>query len=304
MAKRKSGLFPYFGGKALMIAELQKLFDDLYYDCFYDLFGGSGAITLNTEHRCFNQVLNDMDKSLAIVYIAIADRNLFYQFSDLVESMHATTEQAVNARRLWFGFIKKYPDCNLFELAEKDKEFFLELAAVSYLLHNVSYGGVIKDCQCIPNDETYDKFEKRKQLDMLEPWHDKLCDVKITNMNALDAIDNFIANPSTDKVTLLYLDVPYLSTNESDIKTGKTYTCGMSKDIHLQLLERLNKLDKSYYKIIISNYANELYDRFAEENGWHKMFIKERPLACKRDKNGETVNEYVYINYDPIIHGQ
>lgn len=304
MTKRKSGLFPYFGGKALMIAELQKLFDDLYYDCFYDLFGGSGAVTLNTEHRCYNQVLNDMDKSLAIVYIAIADRNLFYQFSDLVESMYATTEQISESTKLWFNFVEHNPNCNLFELAKKDKKLFLELAAASYLLHNAFYGGVIKKCSCNPSNDTANKFEKRKQLDMLEPWHYKLCDIEITNMNALDAIDNFIANPSTDKVTLLYLDVPYLSTNESDIKTGKTYTCGMSKDIHLQLLEKLNKLDKRYYKIIISNYANELYDRFAEENGWHKMFIKERPLACKRDKNGETVNEYVYINYDPIIHGQ
>jgi len=304
MVKHKSGLFPYLGGKGIMIDELQLLFDDLQYDCFYDLFGGSGAVSLNIEHSCCNLILNDMDKSLAIIYIAISDNNLFYSFSDLVENMYATTEMISEATKLWFDFIEKNPYCNLFELAKNNKKLFLELASASYVMHNTFYGGVIKKCLCNPNDDTFNKFEKRKRLDMLELFHKRLCDIKVTNKNALDIIDGFVANPSSDKTALLYLDVPYLSTNEIDIKTGRTYNCGMDENTHLEMLNKLNKLDQRVYKVIISNYSNKLYDNFANEMGWYKLYIKTRPLTCKKNRNDEYVNEYVYINYNPIIHGK
>lgn len=294
------GLFAYAGGKTCILNHLDNIFSSIHYDRFYDLFGGSGAITMGLDYSCAHRYINDIDESIAILYIAVSDRNILCRFIDEVTKLTAIDEDFQNARIQWYSYMDTQPKVSLFELAKTNIDYFVKLASAVYLLHSCYYAGVIKRCNVTLTDDLMHRFEQRKSLKLIE-WYEKRMDgVYISNCDTEIIIDEMLLNPNYNDVSLLYLDVPYLTANTSAVITGTTYKFGMPVDKHLNLLNKLNQLPHENYKIIISNFSNDTYDEFIYDMNWHKKYIADR--AMQSDNTGGVrakgrVQEFIYANF-------
>lgn len=90
-----------------------------------------------------------------------------------------------------------------------------------------------------------------------------------------------------------YFDPPYLpSTRSSD---GEYGIHEMNPSDYLEMLQVLSKMQGRF---ILSGYASELYGRFAEEHGWHRVTF-ELPNNASGAKMKERKTECLWMNYEP-----
>lgn len=297
----KSGLFSYAGSKGAIQDDIQALIYDIiakYYILrFYDLCGGSGSITLHSKaDLCRHRYLNDLDESCVIMYMAFASEYILYDFYREVNNIALSQDYYEKCRRLWFDYKTKHSKLDLFNIIETDKDTFVQLATAVYVLHYCSYTGVINDQNTTIENNHIIGFKKKQSINLFREFHNRLKHVIISNKDALDIIDEILANLKFDSIILLYLDVPYLTSNDNDIITQKTYKKGMPPEIHKKLIEKLDRLPSNYL-VIISNYSNDVYDEFLEDSGWYKTFLTDRVDQIRRCKNKARVNEFVYSNF-------
>lgn len=299
MTTKPKNMFPYAGGKHTIINALNIVFNGVIFDNFYDLFGGSGTIIMSGNIPCEKKMINDLEKNIAILYYAFKDYITMLKVSDKLEKTRLTKETFDTARQSWIEY-EDNDKCSLEELLINDNERFVDLAAYAYMLHICFYCGVIKRQNVTITEKLLDKYDKYVQLRRIESYHKALADVDVHNEDAVSIINRLAQNPNYDRTSMLYCDVPYLSSNKSTIKTSATYKCSMSDEQHIALFEAANRLPKSNYLVAISNYSNDLYDGLAKANGWHKIFLAERAVSsgiAKGSSQRARECEYLYCNF-------
>lgn len=297
-------MFPYAGGKTCIIKELDVIFGGEVYDTFYDLFGGSGTVTISGNICCDNKVINDLETNIAILYYAFSDLYTMLMVAKKLKQTPLSQETFNAARAVWKEYDDNAEKQSLEEL-KQDCERFVSLAAAAYMLHLCYYCGLIDYDNVTITKEMIFKYERYIALERLEAYYYALRGVTVKNEDALTIINNLPQEPDDGNVSMIYLDVPYLPSNQTYVETSDTYSCAMSKEDHQALFEAVNKLSRKNYLVAISNYSNDLYDDLARKYGWHKIFLKERAVSSgisKKQKERNRENEYIYCNFE-IFYG-
>lgn len=94
---------------------------------------------------------------------------------------------------------------------------------------------------------------------------------------------------------LVYLDPPYLVTDEDGTKvreTGDVYDCEMTLEEHVELLETLIRL--KHARVLLSGYPSKLYDRHLQ--GWRTTVFRIDNKASKKAAK-DIKDEVVWGNY-------
>lgn len=303
---KTQNMLPYIGSKLKLIDKLYLIFESIYYDFIYDLCGGSGSVTMNLHKRgCC--VINDIKPELAILYMTFSDEKLSDMLIDWFDDWELTQDEFERCRGLWKEFIGnnilyRPMEKELMSLKLENCAKFVELAAAAYVIGLCSYGGVFTNCNTTITDDYIKKSNRYTSAKLLESYKKAFDGVIVYNRNVIEIINDMVKNPDIENAYLLYLDVPYCSSNETDIITSDTYRTHADKEWHLELLELLEQLPTDYYRIIISNHSNDVYDNFISEHLsiCYKTFIGTRVNNCANGSicnRKEVVNEYLYSNF-------
>jgi DNA adenine methylase len=124
-------------------------------------------------------------------------------------------------------------------------------------------------------------------VDGLEAVHRRLQDVKVFNRPALDLIRS-----EDGEATFFYLDPPYYHPTRT---APEVYAHEMTEADHRQLLGVLLALKG---KVILSGYANDLYDATLRRPGWGR---EEIPIAnhASGAKEKRRMVEVLWFNFTP-----
>lgn len=288
------------GGKSCIIKQLTSIISSQYYDRFYDLFGGSGKVTMSIMPNCKYQQINDYEKSIAIIYMALSREDTTIRMIDKFKDLWVSQTEYDTAKEIWDEFEESGID--LLDVLNGNINRFTILAKSAYILHLCSYGGVYKKGRHEVIDiATSEKCARYTSTSNLIEAHKTFENIVTTNLDALEIIKEMSASDYQTDVSMIYLDVPYLSDNISGKRTGATYAKSFSEIKHKEMLEILSKLPNSTYKIIISNYSNDVYDDFLDTNyNWYKTWVGKRPINCANGnikKKKDVVDEYIYSNF-------
>lgn len=307
------GLFTYCGGKKRVLKELDGFFDTHYTDTFLDLCGGAGTVTANCSIAS-RRIINDSSTELTTIYKALSCDKYAYPLADILQSLECNEETIEKAK----AYLKEHSSYRLDDYTDEELP---TAAAYSWFVHYFSRVG--NDTKSKP------EFSENK----LRKWYNlvdgKICEymdafegVEVWNMdvcNALKRVENEIKEECT-----VYIDPPYLSAVDSDIKTSaKTYiknsshskkaTKGSSNNdtenfiaMHKKIMFLSNSLPAEQYHIIISNYNNELYNSILETKefqNWYREFVKEIDIMCGNgsmcSEGRGLAKEFVYMNFKP-----
>jgi DNA adenine methylase len=123
----------------------------------------------------------------------------------------------------------------------------------------------------------------------LEAVHQRLMDVKVLNRPALDVIRS-----EDTPATLFYLDPPYYHPTRA---SKKVYDHEMTERDHRELLDVLLATKG---KVILSGYANDLYD--GKLSGWIREEF-DLPNNAAGGKKKRRMIEVLWCNFQPPVDG-
>jgi DNA adenine methylase len=123
-------------------------------------------------------------------------------------------------------------------------------------------------------------------IDGLPEVHERLRRVVIFSEDAVSVISR-----EDSPHTLYYCDPPYL--HETRVVTD-AYACEMTGEDHERLLVALAGIEG---KFLLSGYRNDLYDVYADRNGWHRV---DREIDCKASSASVKPRriESLWMNYE------
>lgn len=163
----------------------------------------------------------------------------------------------------------------------------IDLAVATFYTYALSlYGRGIEYCHAKENER--DAYYRR--VSSLDDIADRLDGVSVTEMDALFLVEEH----RKESNAMIYLDPPYLNDKNEDLGE-ETYAEPFSADDHKRLLQMLLKEDTKA-KILISNYNNDIYNKYlTEEKGWKKFEIETYTSIGGKKDNKRT--EVLWYNY-------
>lgn len=163
----------------------------------------------------------------------------------------------------------------------------IDLAVATFYTYALShYGRGIDYCRAKENER--DAYYRK--VSSLDDIADRLDGVSVTEMDALFLVEEH----RKESNAMIYLDPPYLNDKNEDLGE-ETYAEQFSANDHKRLLEMLLKKDTKA-KILISNYNNDIYNKYlTEENGWKKFEIETYTSVGSKKDNKRT--EVLWYNY-------
>lgn len=240
----------YSGNKYKLLPQLEPLFPK-NINTFYDVFGGSATMCLNTKAQQFHY--NEYDKTIfnIVKLLYETDTTKLFDYIDK-QSSEFDIKSAEN-----FMKFRSYINNNKNDLS--DFEYFANL----YLIHFYSFSNIIRlnseGFINIPFGNRVYNFEKKQSAkDSIKIL--KSLDLKLTNKSFVDL--DFTKLSTKD---FIYLDPPYLI-------TGALYNKTWSTDLENSLLTLLQKLLETDVKFGLSNVThhnedtNNLLIAFIESN--------------------------------------
>lgn len=241
--------FGYYGAKQRLASSIIKSLPP--HNAWVEAFCGSAAITLAKEAAPI-EVINDLDGQII---------NLFDQLRNNTEELCRAVALTPYARDEFNNARKSDPgDCSPLEKARK----FL---VATMMTVNATYGS--SGCG-FSYSQSYARSGKEARVnrwynlpDRIMKVVERLRNVRVENRDARDLIKSFIDRPAT----LIYLDPPYFTKRQHNYVIDAN-----DKPFHEELL---NICCESKSMILLSGYANELYDSIlTDKTGWGKTFIE------------------------------
>lgn len=293
-------LFSYNGSKKRIFYELKNVFDTLYSNTFIDLCGGSGIMTANLHYS--RRIINDLSTELTVIYKALSCDKYAYPLAEIMRELICNEETFNKA----LEYLDKHSE---WKLDDYDDEELPIAAAYSWFVHFFSRSGSKKDKKAAFTDNKILKWYKLADEEICY-YIDAFEGVEVWNMDVGEALKR-IKREIKENCTI-YIDPPYLSAIDSDIKTDKnTYkgnsskgNCGSDEQMHRNIMELSNSLPKEQYHVIISNYNNELYNKLLENpeySSWYKSFVKEIDIMCGNGalctEGRKRAKEFIYTNF-------
>ncbi len=242
----KSG-FGYYGSKQKVASKILKLLPP--HNCWVELFCGSAAITLAKKAAPI-EIINDIDGNVV---------NVFKQLRHQPEKLLRSIELTPYARE---EFLLARHDKSEIDDLERARRFLVEAMMSINGITGVAKGG-------FSYSNTYSRSGKEARVNRwknyplrLQQVANRLKDTRIESVNATDLLSKFVNRPAT----LVYIDPPYIM----DRQAGYAHDAN-DEAFHLELLKLCNR---SKCMILISGYANDLYnDCLSTSRGWTRVEI-------------------------------
>ena len=222
-------MIPYQGGKRNELKHLNDYFNTSDYDTFIDAYGGGGSVTLESAKHFEKVIYNDLDPFISDLATIIKNNP-----SDLVQQIESFPK-TVDFRNSILNDNLEYNGNNMAE------HLFLKLSCfrgVALKSPNITKGKfIISPC--------FKKFEKLK---------DRFKNIEVENMDAVDLIKQHKDDPKA----LIYLDPPYISTNQGN------YSKKGTQETLMELFDFLEKEDHKCKIILHIEFIGYVYDRFKD----------------------------------------
>lgn len=239
---------------------------------YVEPYAGGLAVLLRKRPEGVSEVINDLDGELTNFWQVLKDNGFFEQFMRRVEATPFSHDEFEDAAEI-------SPDDSPVDRAVK---FFIRCRQ--------SRQGLQKDFATLSKNRT-----RRGMNEQVSSWltaieglpeiHERLKRVVILNDDAVAVIRR-----EDSPNTFYYLDPPYL--HETRVTTNN-YSFEMTAEDHERLLVALTELKGRF---ILSGYRNDLYDSFANRQGWTRV---DREIDCKASSAKEKPKriESLWMNY-------
>ena len=264
----------WFGGKSRMVNKLIPMIPN--HTIYVEPFGG-GASMLLAKTPSEVEVYNDLNSGIVNFFRVLRDKNSFTELQRLASLTPYSREEFHKFREEWESEQ---------DLTHKAHKWFC-IARMSFSgMFAKSFGYSKKSssrgmAQCVGS--------YLSAIDKLSEVYQRLIRVLIENKDALKLIKTF-----DDPETFFYLDPPYVHSTRS-----KTYyEHELTDDDHHKLVDLLLKLKG---KVMLSGYANEIYERL-EKEGWIRKDFDTVLVASGHTQNYNPAKrqkrvESVWMNY-------
>jgi DNA adenine methylase Dam len=267
----KASPFNYTGSKYPILPNLYEHFPD-NVDTFWDLFVGGGSVFINSRYD--NIVINDIITPLIQIYQSLYDedfdtiiKNIENQFIPKDNpTIYGNKRDEFNISGDPYIFFNLVSSCtnNMMRFNKKGK-------------FNQTYGKRSFNDNTKKRLEEYSKTIKQKN-------------VKFLNKSFVDVIDDIIA---TKGENFVYIDPPYLISEAG-------YNAYWSKELEIQLYDKINKLHDNGIKFMLSN----IVEHKGQKNPYLSLLSKEYKVIeidnnfnkVSKKNIGET-KEVIVINY-------
>lgn len=260
-----TSLIKYIGSKCRMSKDLQSIFDEHPHTCFVDVFGGSGAITINKRPSKV-EVINDINRNLYTLYKVIRDKALC---EELIEQLELT---------LWGRSEWEYSKhiCSSVDSSVSE----IERARCVFFLYNASFSGNGTSF-CFERQKNGALKAMRSKITDLMRFHERLKNV-IIECSDFEKIISRYDSPTT----LFYLDPPYLN------RRGNIYENEMGRSEHQRLLRLLSNCEGTW---IISGYDHEMYHSIEKLGDVQKETFSTTTGANPQGNGKQNRTECVWI---------
>lgn len=264
------------GGKYHLIDELVPIIEwcaDTYHlNGYLELCGGGARCLLNISTTKFHyRLYNDISLGLSKLFACLRNPQLTKQMINLLLQLEYNEENFDLAR----------------ELYDREETDVVTAGAYTYLLAQQSRAG---------NMKTFDRISQQQNqyyysnIYGLQSYSVILKGVDVTCGDALSLLKEHASRHNY----FCYLDVPYVT--ESKKNTQATYK--IERDYPFDHEGMVDLLLETKMKVALSGYDyHHYYDRLSEDNGWHKIFLKEL-FVSSSGKAGTTAEEYLWVNFD------
>lgn len=250
----------YPGGKNCIFPFVSKIFyENQLIGCNYaePYAGGSGlALRLLFEGYVEHIYINDLDRSIYALWIAILERNT--EFCEWLEKV----DVSIHNWNVYKTIQRNSEDADQFELAKST--FFLNRTNIS----GVIKGGVIGGQQQKGKYKIDARFNKVDLISRIKKIAELKDRITVTNLDGLSFIRDL--NKKKEEI-FIYIDPPYFQ------KGADLYMNFYTKDDHIRLSKFIHKLNKKW----MVSYDNHSFilNLYAEKN---KIVYKLSQAASNR----------------------
>lgn len=290
----------YMGNKYKLLPQLLPIFPDKI-NTFYDLFGGSGSVSLNVKsNKVVYNELNYNIYKLFELFIIYDSNTIIEHIEKRVKEFHLPTVSCdVRAKHYEEKYKLEHNDNYLKfrEFYNKSNKNYLDL----YTLTFFSFCNLIRFNS---KSEFNMPFGNRCFLSEHKPlieyccWQMKRMNIQLYNTDALQYIKDNIDNFKEDD--FIYLDPPYLNTMA--VYNEKRAFGGWNINNDYEMFELLELLDKKGIKWGMSNvfknkeYTNEHLIEWCNKNNWNVNHLDCEYASLGK---GNSNTDEVYIcNYN------
>ena len=264
--------FSWYGGKTCHLSWLLPIIDSIPHTAYVESFAGSAAILLNKIPSPV-EVYNDVHGEVVNFFKMLRQHG-----PELLSALELTPYS-----REEFAFCCEQKEGSSIERARRF--FVLARQVRNGLATKASVGRWSYTKKDARRSRALTVSQWLTAIDGLEPITNRLKNVQIENLDALDVIQRY----DTEE-TLHYVDPPYLMSARTG---GVNYAHEFSDEEHLKLLKLLITLKG---KVVLSGYINELYPSVLI--GWYEY--KSPPkFANSTLQNGEKKErqEIIWTNF-------
>ena len=273
----------YVGGKYKLISQIEPLFPR-NISTFYDVFGGSGTVLINT--KADHYIYNDINFYVSSIFDGLISQRAEETILQIEKIIQEYNLSKTNKE----GFEKLRDDYN------SGKNDWITL----YTLMCYSFNWQMRFNTQHKYNSSWGKdrssFTDRQRNSLIQ-MHNKIStDIVVTSKNFTD-----IDFSDFDENDLIYLDPPYFNSVGS-YNDGKRGFEGWTKEHEIKLLELLTRLHKQGTRFALSNnlkYDNPYLKEWLDNNGYCTIhYLKGDYVNCNYHKIDRSKDVEVLItNY-------
>lgn len=288
-----SSYLKWVGSKAKIINHVVEAIGDVD-GTFYDVFGGSGTVTLNVKAK--HRVLNDLNVDLINCHKEVISdwKPMSFKLQEMSEDYMAIIDPDSKTqhkmRKEWFEHNLRDIYNLLSSGSQLKSQLFLCLNRLCFNgLYRVNLDGIYNvgvgsyKTVYVPNTE-------------LKHFHNTMQDVELTTMD----FEMCIARAKRGDT--VYIDPPYLKDNTS--MTDFSY-CegGFTVDDHIRLAECCEKAAARGVRVVVSNADVPLARKLYKTATKLSRIYAQRSVSCKGDKR-EKAKEIIAVWYGDEVFGK
>lgn len=276
-----STLFPWIGGKFMVMKELMSAFPTDV--CAYtEPFMGSGVVTLECINYYNKVEASDKDPYIVNLHQTMQGEewqkviNLFSELPNDPDIFHYFIDQKKKEK----DDGRKIGDLDHVYAATRE----LFLITYSFNAARVSH----RESRHPERLWEAERRARRRLEERAPEVHRKLQGISIREADALEVL----AEKGTERDRFIYLDSPYLPETLGSAK--QLYQIQFSEEEHLRMLE-LAKEAKA--KIMISGYPSSLYDQTLLVDPRWKSYVLATPRRTSSPRDKTLGCEIIWVNY-------
>lgn len=264
------------GGKHYLAEKIARLAKQARYTHYAEPFFGGGAVLFKMKHAA-SETVNDINTNLTNFWDCIRNKETFEKFYDQINSTPFSEIEFDRAKSLL-----KYEGVT--------PQFVVVKRALAFFIANRQSRQGLGKSYANPTTRT-----RRGMNEHISAWltsieglvdvHNRLKTVEIRNLDFREFIKKYDHNKC-----LFYLDPPYLHSTRT---ATNVYDFEMKEQDHVDLLGIISNIRGSF---ILSGYESNLYDSYANKNGWKKETFTIDNKASGA-KNKESKEECLWYKF-------